>query len=113
MSLLLILKKMTMEKLNNLNKKVFFLTGVFALIYALIPVIMDIPSMQEHFISLFLILIAFLNTGVYVLIEMYFNNVFVKVLFIVVSFLIFWFLFYRWYIRRLSKKQKIQESVPK
>ena len=94
---------------GKLNRKGFLLTGIVALIYALIPALMDIISMYKfdipHFLGIFLIfliLIALLNTGAYVLIQWYFNYVFIKVLFVIVSFFIFWYLFYRWYIKKCA-----------
>lgn len=93
---------MEVNKKTYVNKGII-ITGILALIYSLLPVLVTTAFMQHYLITFFLILLSFVNTGFYYLICWYANSLLLKILFIVISFPIIWFVFYRIYLRKYTK----------
>ena len=91
---------MNLRSHNKFNSNTLVLSGVLSLIYSLIPMMVDTPFMEEQLISIGLIIISLLNSGLYFLIEMYNPHGVLKYISVVFCFFLFWFVFYRILIRR-------------
>jgi hypothetical protein len=98
------------NKIEGSNKKILLFSAIIASVYTTIPVIVcEIENLHFFFVLILGLLTPF-NTGGYYGVIMFYNTIFAKSIYLVISFFPTWIAFYFLIKRYLVKKNKRELS---